>query len=153
MPYSPSTSGYEPQTALVLLTPVNIGSCADGLRRRAREGMPFVLSSNLKIDTLCRFGMAATGQQGWWKLGRGALSTNDVIRRRAKALRRTVRQRITLMRLKRSASLPAQWLVPSTSPELYADVRSLAAASPPLRMAISRSTSIPTETPEDPMLR
>jgi len=30
--------------------------------------MPFVLTSNLKTDTMCRFRMASAGQWRWWKL-------------------------------------------------------------------------------------
>ena len=43
--------------------------------------MPFVLTSNYKSDTMCRFGMAAGGQVGWWKLGDPECGRKDLIPR------------------------------------------------------------------------
>jgi hypothetical protein len=41
--------------------------------------VPFVLTSNYKSDTLCRFGMAAGGQAGWWKLGDPGRGRKDFV--------------------------------------------------------------------------
>ena len=43
--------------------------------------MPFVLTSNYKSDTLCRFGMAAGGQVGWWKLGDPGVAGRTLLHR------------------------------------------------------------------------
>jgi len=81
MPYFPGTSGYAPKSRLVPLTHVNIESCGEVFGRREGERMPFVLTSNYKSDTMCRFGMAAGGQVGWWKLGDPECGRKDLIPR------------------------------------------------------------------------
>ena len=43
--------------------------------------MPFVLTSNYKSDTLCRFGMAADGQARWWKLADPGVAGRTLLHR------------------------------------------------------------------------